>query len=94
MTDLMALDTESGRLIKKTRFGEEGGAGGSGGGAAGSGSTGTGGGSGSSSPVKASRRKQRSGLFVCCFCNAPAGTNLRARTEASCGGQLLAGSDG
>ena len=66
MTDLMALDTESGRLIKKTRFGEDGGGGaGSGGssGAAGSGGAGSGGGSGSSSPVKASRRKPRSGWY-------------------------------
>ncbi|CAN0414175.1 unnamed protein product, partial [Laminaria digitata] len=65
MTDLMALDTESGRLIKKTRFGEDGGGGGAGSsGAAGSGGAGSGGGSGSSSPVKASRRKPRSGLGV------------------------------
>lgn len=68
MTDLMALDTESGRLIKKTRFGEDGGGGSAGStGAVGSGGAGSGGGSGSSSPVKASRRKPRSGMF----CNLP-----------------------
>ena len=73
MTDLMALDTESGRLIKKTRFGEDGGGGGAGSGGssgtAGTGGAGSGGGSGSSSPVKAYRRKPRSGLcfVICCY---------------------------
>lgn len=82
MTDLMALDTESGRLIKKTRFGEDGGGGGAGSGgssgAAGSGGAGSGGGSGSSSPVKASRRKPRSGWY---YTFAHTGTNTSARVS-------------
>lgn len=54
MTDLMALDAESGRLVKKSRFGEEGGGGGGG-----AGGNGGGGGGVAMSPIKIARRKQR-----------------------------------
>lgn len=62
MTDMMALDAESGRLVKKARFGEDGGGSGSVGGSSGSGAGGIAAGM---SPVKGSRRKPRGqGVFL------------------------------